>query len=173
MNKYTYNIAFILLSTMSLSIFAQSQLSVYKWVDEEKNIHYTDRPAPGKIKEQDIEQKIRKAAGLPAKQKAEEITRQYEAEKEVEQPQIAPVPPKNTEKSTKEQIEKQKESAEAYAKKLASYCKQQTQNLETLQKDTPIAWEEQGQTILLSPEQRTTKVNTIQAIIKDKCATKK
>lgn len=172
MNKYTSSVAFVLLSTFSLSAFSQPDSSVYKWVDAEKKVHYTDRPAPGKIAEQNIEEKIRKAAGLSIK-KTDDKTRRYDSETKEKAPNpdnTNDTTPKNTEKSTAEHVEEQQQSSEAYAKKLAIYCKQQTTNLNALQQDSPIAWEEKGKTALLSIDQRKEKIQQIQIIIKDKCA---
>lgn len=193
MNKYSYSITILLFSLFSLPTFSLADSNagtgVYKWVDSNKKVHYTDRPAPGKIVEQDIEAKIRKAAGLTAKTPANEKNNQYDTDK-VAATQTdtnnnnneettkkdndnkidkKPADQKASPLNKEEQAKKQKESAEAYAKKLATYCEQKKQNLNILLKDSPVAWEEQGQTILLSAEQRKEKVQSIKTILKEKC----
>jgi len=183
MNKYTYSTAFVLLSVLSQNTFAKTDTGVYKWIDADKKVHYTDRPAPGKIVEKDIEGKIRKAAGLAAKKTAE-TNRRYDVETKPSEhnrtdknkpTKTNTIPePTATAKPTKKeqnQTQKQKQTSEAYTKKLAAYCDQQTNNLFSLQQDTPIAWEEGGKTALLSVEQRKEKVKEIQTVINNKCAT--
>lgn len=183
MNKYSYSIPLLLLSLLSPPIFSQTDngTGVYKWIDSNKKVHYTDRPAPGKIVEQNIENKIRKAAGLSVKEPANEKNNQYDTEKVIAQTDA----PKNQATNNKdndnqadaksppvskeEQAKKQKESAEDYAKKLATYCEQKKHNLNILLKDSPVAWEEQGQTVLLSAEQRKEKTQSIKTILKEKC----
>ncbi|HHL19347.1 MAG TPA: DUF4124 domain-containing protein [Thiothrix sp.] len=177
MNKYIYSAAFVLLNTFSHTTFAKTDTGVYKWVDANKKVHYTDRPAPGKIIEKDIEEKIRKAAGLAAKKTAEKEHRyipktgspERDRTKKNKQPPTNTTSDPTTELTKTEQTQKQ--TSEVYTKKLAAYCDQQTNNLTALQQDTPIAWEEGGKTALLSAEQRKEKIKEIQIVIKNKCAT--
>lgn len=187
MNKYSYSVACVLLSIFSLPTFAQTDASVYKWVDSEKKTHYTDRPAPGKITEQNIEEKIRKAAGLAAKKKAKstEKNSQYDTGTEEKPSPTDSASNHNTEKKDEqkatqkntepasteaEQAKKQQESAKDYAKKLVTYCEQKKKNLSVLLQDSPVAWEKQGKTILLSADQRKEKVETIKTALKEKCS---
>ncbi len=56
--KAIFTILVILFATLSLSLPAHAQ--VYRWVDEEGNVHFTDQPPPGKNAEH-VEVKVTKS----------------------------------------------------------------------------------------------------------------
>lgn len=170
MNKYTNNLSIILLITLSQSALAQIDSTVYKWVDEKKQVNYTDRPAPGRAETTNIEDQIRKAAGLPSKKVKTGYS--YNPRKtNTTSPSITA--DKKTKSNQKDTATDQASIAEDYAKKLNMYCKQQSGNLTVLLGDTPIAWEEEGKTILLSADQRKEKISSLKSSIADKCPSKK
>ena len=169
MNKYTNNLSIILLVSLSQSAFAQVDSTVYKWIDAKKQINYTDRPAPGRTKTENIENKIRNAAGLPTKK----IRTGYSYTPSKTKASSSDKSIQKTSKSTHTGTEISHQTiADDYAKKLKNYCKQQSSNLTTLLGDTPIAWEEDGKTILLSADQRKEKIKTLKSSLAKKCSTK-
>ena len=171
MNKYTNNLSIILLITLSQSTFAQMDSTVYKWIDDRQQVNYTDRPAPGRTEAENIENEIRKAAGLPTKK----IKTGYSyTPRKTNSNSPSSIAVNKTQKSDNTDTKVSQQSIDKdYAKKLKTYCKQQSGNLTVLLGDTPIAWEEGGKTILLSADQRQEKISNLKSSLADKCSSKK
>lgn len=165
-NRITKNTIIMLALVSSTSVSAK----IYKWVDDQGQMHYTQRPAPAGKDATDIERKIRIAADLPTSspgKTAKSKTGKY-GSKPI--PKVKQQDPKKEEVAAKTSEDKQAESsAEEYKKKLNEYCEKQTANLEALNSDTPIAWQDEGKTKLLSNSERKGKIESIQTSIEENC----
>ncbi|CAA6817497.1 MAG: Unknown protein [uncultured Thiotrichaceae bacterium] len=168
-NKIT-KISIALLVLTSSSVVSAK---IYKWVDDQGQMHYTQRPAPIGKDATNIERKIRIAADLPTSSSVKTTkpkAGKYGSEAKPRQQTKA----KKEAVVTKPPEDKQaKNSAEEYEKKLAEYCEKQTANLEALNSDTPIAWQNEGKTKLLSNTERKEKINAINTSINENCKAKK
>lgn len=149
-----------LIATTALLVFVTGTTTakIYKWVDDEGKLHYTERPAPAGKKTEDIEDRIRFAASLPSKPGSSSYMPADSNEKAKE------------ELSMEDEQVKNKKANQEYLKKLREYCETQQRNLATLKTDSPIAWEEDGQTELLSDQQRAEKIREIKESINKNCS---
>ena len=134
------------LSIAVLFITMVSQAEIYKWTDAKGVTHYSaQKPIQQKIKSENIEDKIRFAAG-----KYQASSRQ------------APKTTANSKKKTK---------LTGPNKKLITYCKTQRKNLAQLKKNYRNLWKDKdGKTSRLDQKQRQEKVNQIQKSITAECA---
>ncbi|MEE9350890.1 MAG: DUF4124 domain-containing protein [Thiotrichaceae bacterium] len=151
----------LLLFTIATSASAQ----IYKWVDESGQQHYTERPAPAGKNAEAIEDKIRFAAALRSKNKTRSSYIPSKTKDEAENDA--------GESKRKEIASKQKEAQDNYKEQLNSYCTSQKDNLKLLRTGSPIAWEENGKTDLLTVAQRTTKIDEISKSVSKNCSDKK
>jgi len=141
---------------VSLAFFVNigTNAEIYKWTDAKGIVHYTaNKPTQKKIKAEDIEVQIRSAAG---KYKATNTTSHS---------------PQNT--STRNSDEQQREDVKLKGPdpKLVSYCKQQRNNLSSLQKNYRNVWQgADGKKKKLNQEERQLKVNELQDRISEDCA---
>jgi hypothetical protein len=148
-------------TTLAISIFmllaatvnTNSQAEIYKWTDVNGVTHYSSqKPVKKKIKSENIEDKIRFAAGkykAPSKQSAQ-----------------------NSAKPTaKVKGDKSKEKIAGPSAKLVSFCKTQRTNLAQLKKNYRNVWQDKdGKKSRLNQKQRKNKVNLLQKSITDECA---
>ncbi len=137
----------VLLTTMN------TQAEIYKWTDAKGVTHYSaQKPTQQKIKSENIEDKIRSAAGKY----------QASSQKASKSPKNATAKSKNT--TAKTQLA-------GPSAKLVSYCKSQRKNLAQLKKNYRNIWKgKDGKTSRLDQKQRQEKVNTIQKSITAECA---
>lgn len=164
----------ISLALLVISASTTVSAKIYKWIDDEGQMHYTQRPAPAGKDATDIEQEIRHAADLPtsssskaAKAKVGKYGTKPAAETKNKDPEKKEVAEKRSED------DKQAENSVAeYEKKLKEYCEKQTANLDALNSDTPIAWQDEGKTKLLSNSERKDKIESIQTSIEENCKAK-
>ena len=157
--KYTT----LTLSTLFLmtTIVTTTSAQIYKWVDENGQLHYTERPAPAGKKAEAIEDKIRFAAALRSKNKNKSsyIPADEESDEEVQE-----------DLKRDEIVAKQKEAQDNYREQLNDYCDSQKANLKLLKGNTPIAWEENGKTELLTSKQKETKIKEISSSVSKNCS---
>lgn len=150
---------------------------IYKWTDEKGVVHYTQRPAPVGKEATDIERKIRIAADLPTASLKKNTPLQQGKYGKLATVDAKPKPKsdakeEDTTAKTSED-EHAENSNEEYEKKLREYCKKQTANLQALNSDTPIAWQDEGKTQLLSNDERKGKIDAIEKSLQDNCSPKK
>lgn len=155
------NIALIGTTALLVIIASSATAQIYKWVDENGRLHYTERPAPAGKKAESIEDKIRFAAALPTRNKTGSS---YLPEK------TSAGSPDPEDHKIKENLEKNEKINNEYQQQLSKYCDTQRGNLNTLQSDSPIAWEEDGKTDLLTNKQRQEKIKEIQQSISKNCS---
>ena len=141
------------ISTGVFLVTINSQAEIYKWTDAKGVTHYSaQKPTQQKIKSENIEDKIRSAAG------------KYQASSG----QTSQAPAKNTAKSNDS---KSKTKLAGPSAKLVSYCKSQRKNLAQLKKNYRNVWKDKdGKTSRLDQKQRQEKVNQIQKSITAECA---
>ncbi len=145
----------LLLLAMASNLSAQ----IYKWVDSEGQLHYTQRPAPAGKEAEAIEDKIRFAAALKSKNKKHSS---YLSSDKDDEDKLA---------SKREEIaSKQKKVSDNYKKQLITYCSSQRKNLKQLKTSSPIAWEENGKTELLTSKQKKDKIKEISKSVTDNCS---
>ncbi len=155
------------LSLMTLATATSAQ--IYKWVDENGQLHYTERPAPAGKKAEAIEDKIRFAAALRSKSKNKHSSyipsnSQQDVEKDDDM---------SDEIKREEIASKQKEAQDNYREQLDSYCTSQQKNLKLLKSSSPVAWEENGKTELLTNKQKENKVTEISKSVTKNCSNRK
>jgi len=148
-------------AALLLVITSTASAQIYKWVDSNGQLHYTERPAPAGKKAETIEDKIRIAASLKRKNKTRSSYIPDTSNEESET--------KKTPSNREEIANKQKEANDNYRKELDSYCSSQRSNLSLLKTSSPIAWEENGKTELLSGKQKQDKIKTISASVNKNC----
>jgi hypothetical protein len=139
--------AVVLFTTMS------SQAEIYKWTDTKGITHYSaHKPVQKKVKSENIEDKIRSAAG------------KYSASsKHISQTSS---PEKNKKNTNNKKLELEGPNA-----KLAAFCKNQRKNLSLLTKNYRNSWKEKnGKTTRLNQKQRQEKVVQIQKSIRAECS---
>ena len=158
-------------AVLLMALASTSPAKIFKWVDASGQLHYTERPAPAGKKAEDIEDEIRIAAILKRKGKRDNRFSYLQDNKK-----------KMSEKSEeKEQnvglrdeiANKQKVAEDNYREQLNSYCNSQRANLKQLQSGNPITWEENGETKLLTSDQKKTKISSITKSVKKNCSNKK
>ncbi|MEE9302453.1 MAG: DUF4124 domain-containing protein [Thiotrichaceae bacterium] len=160
----TMTLASVALLLMTLATATSAQ--IYKWVDENGQLHYTERPAPDGQKTEAIEDKIRYAAALRSKKKTQSpyIPSGYQREAEESD---------EVEIKREDVVSKQKEAQDDYRKQLDAYCTSQQNNLTLLRTSSPIAWEEDGNTELLTKQQKTDKITEISKNVEKNCSKQK
>lgn len=159
--------------TLALIIFSSPMIghsTIYKWTDENGKVHYTQRPAPDGKNAKDIEKEIRFAADLPTSGTTYKPDKPKKSKYKNPEAKESKPSPKDDNTPAKQENDK---AYEEYQKKLADYCKKQNDNLTALKSDSPIAWEDNGQTKLLSDEDRSQKVSDIQTSLKENCTPEK
>lgn len=143
---------------------------IFKWVDANGQLHYTERPAPPGSKAENIEDKIRIAAILKRKGKREERFSYLQKNK---QDMLDNSEHEKEDIPLRDKIaNKQKADEDNYREQLNSYCKSQRANLKQLQSGNPIAWEENGETKLLTGDQKKTKISAISTSVTKNCTAK-
>ncbi len=157
----TYIIASI--ATALISLATASTAQIYKWVDEDGQIHYTERPAPAGKHSEVIEDKIRLAADLTRKHTSRSSYLPPSREKK-------DAAEESPETRQREIASEQKEAQDNYREQLEAYCDSQQKNLKLLKSNSPIAWEENGKTELLSSEQKKKKLQEISISVEKNCA---
>ena len=126
--------------------------------------------APAGSKAENIEDKIRIAAILKRKGKRDDRFSYLQKNKQ---------DMSNNSEQEKEDVplrdeiaNKQKVAEDNYREQLDSYCTSQRANLKQLQSGNPIAWEENGETKLLTGEQKKTKISAISTSVTKNCTAK-
>lgn len=144
MNKTTVVSLSALFLVFSASL---ATAKIYKWTDANGSVHYSATPPKQKkIKAQNIEDKIRYAAGKP----------QY--------------PTESSENKSEDKAEQKDEKLAGPSKKLVSYCKQQRTNLRQLKDNFNTKWvDPSGKETLLTQKQRKDKVKEIKKSIVSGC----
>lgn len=166
------NITLISTAVLLMTFTSISTAQIYKWVDKNGRLHYTQRPAPTGNKAEDIEDKIRLAAILKKKEKdVKKHSPYFHQEKEIKKE--AKALDSNKTQLRDEIASKQKTAEDNYREQLEGYCNSQQINLEKLQSSNPIAWEEDGKTILLTVEQKRAKAKVILKSVGKNCSSKK
>jgi hypothetical protein len=136
------------LSTLALFLTLNAQAEIYKWTDANGNIHYSAHPpAKQKVKSQDIEDRIRSAAG------------KYRA----------------STKSSSEKDSEDKSGEEVKLsgpdQKLIKSCKGLRKSEGQLQKNYRNIWiDNDGKKTLLDQKQRKEKIQLIKKQIKEFCS---
>lgn len=139
------------LSTLALFISMSTQAKIFKWTDANGTIHYSAQPpAKQKLKSQNIEDRIRSAAGkyrAPAKAEGSE-------------------PDKGTEKKSSDNVK-----LSGPDKKLIESCKGLRKSEGLLEKNYRNVWvDHDGKKTLLDQKQRKEKIELIKKQIKEFCA---
>ena len=151
LKKYTLSIIFVGVNLLLISSVAQAE--IYKWKDAKGVTHYTSqKPMQQKVKAENIEDKIRSAAG-----------------------KYRPSPKKSTQKPSST-VKKSNDSdsntqLSGPSAKLISYCKGQRENLVQLKQNYRNTWKDKdGKISRLDQKQRQLKVDKIQKSITKDCA---
>lgn len=141
----------VVISTGILLATMNSQAEIYKWTDAKGVTHYSARkPIEQKIKSENIEYKIRVAAGKhqASSQKTSQVASTTNLNNDESNTQLA-----------------------GPSKKLISYCKNQRKNLAQLKKNYRNLWKDKdGKESRLNQKQRQLKVDQIQKSITTECA---
>lgn len=167
MKNLTLTSTAVLLMTFATS----SPAKIFKWVDASGQLHYTERPAPAGKKAEDIEEKIRNAAILERKDKRDDRLSHLRGKKKKMTDNFDE---KEENVGLRDEIaNKQKVAEDNYREQLDSYCNSQRANLKQLQSGNPIAWEEDGETKLLTGQQKQTKISSIAESVTKNCSDKK
>ncbi len=152
LTKINFSATIICIGIFFITI--NSQAEIYKWTDTKGVIHYSSqRPIQQKIKSEDIEDKIKSAAG----------------KSRLVSPKSSYSNPKNT--TIKINSEKKEIKLKGPSEKLIAFCKNQRKNLNLLKQNYRNKWQEKdGKTSWLNQEQRKEKVNNIKESITKECA---
>ncbi|HIQ15779.1 MAG TPA: DUF4124 domain-containing protein [Leucothrix sp.] len=133
----------VLIGFTSFSLASTSFAEIYKWTDKKGQVHYTQNPGPGNKADQLVDMK------------SQQMTRKSDSANNAELAQ---------------EKERQKEkAAKNYKEKLNKFCAQQRKNLKILGSAKPIAWEEDGETQLLSKQERHEKIDDIKDSLEENC----
>ncbi len=146
-------ISTIAVGSLALLVNIGATAEIYKWTDAKGIVHYSaNKPTHKKITSENIEVKIRSAAG------------KYKSTKTAS-------PSRKTSNSEAENGEQQDSKLAGPDAKLVSYCKQQRSNLSSLQKNYRNVWQgEDGKKKKLNQEERKLKVNVLQKQIAEDCS---
>jgi len=145
------------IGSLALLVNLGANAEIYKWTDAKGVVHYTaNKPTQKKIKTENIEVKIRNAAGKYKKSTNETATKSSEKSK-------------NSDDDGDGNKEKTKMAGPDAA--LISYCKTQRSNLSGLQKNFRNVWQDtDGKKKVLNQEQRRLKIDLLQKQIAKDCA---
>lgn len=151
--KMATTIAISIFMLLAATVNTNSQAEIYKWTDVNGVTHYSSqKPVKKKIKSENIEDKIRFAAGkykAPSRQSTQNSAK--------------PV--------VKAKGAKSKEEIAGPSAKLVSFCKTQRTNLAQLKKNYRNVWQDKdGKKSRLNQKQRKNKVKLLQKSITDECA---
>ena len=135
----------VLIGFTSFSLVSTSFAEIYKWTDQKGQVHYTQHPGPGNKADQLVDMKN------------QQMTRKSNAADSAELAQ------------EKERQEEKAALAKSYKEKLNKFCAQQRKNLKILGSAKPIAWEEDGETQLLSKQERHEKIDDIKDSLEENC----
>ncbi|MEE9310161.1 MAG: DUF4124 domain-containing protein [Cocleimonas sp.] len=140
------------ITLMMLLVSTSSHAEIYKWTDAKGVTHYSSqKPTQRKIKSENIEDKIRSAAG------------KYQASSNVE-----------TKKNKGDDLAKENGNNKDLAgpdAKLVSFCNSHRKNLAALRKNFRNTWKDKdGKQTRLSQKERQDKVLEIQNQISKECA---
>ena len=145
-----------------IMLTASSTAKIYKWVDSDGHLNYTERPAPPGIKAEIIEDKLRFGIDLAHKKSSRSSYLETLDKDEAKE--------QKPEDKQQKIADEQKKVQDSYREKLKKYCETQRNNLKLLKTSSPIAWEENGKTELLSSEQKKEKLKEIASSIEKNCS---
>ncbi|MCF6190592.1 MAG: DUF4124 domain-containing protein [Cocleimonas sp.] len=139
------------IGSLALLVNLGANAEIYKWTDAKGVVHYTaNKPTQKKVKTENIEVKIRNAAGKYNKSTNKTTT-------------------KSSRSSSDDDKEKTKMAGPDAA--LISYCKTQRSNLSGLQENFRNIWQgADGKKKRLNQEQRKLKIDLLQKQIAEDCA---
>ncbi len=142
------------ISSLAFLVNLGANAEIYKWTDAKGVVHYTaNKPMQKKIKTENIEVKIRNAAGKYKKSANKTITKSST----------------NTRSSNNGDEKKTKMAGPDAA--LISYCKSQRSNLSGLQKNFRNIWQgADGKKKRLNQEERKLKIDLLQKQISKDCS---
>ncbi len=138
-------------STLALLVSTSANAKIYKWTDTNGVTHYSaNKPVQKKIKSENIEDKIRFAAGKHKATTKTASTAQTKA---------------------KPTDSKEKSKLSGPNAELQSYCNNQRSNLEQLKKNFRNVWKDMdGKKTKLDQKQRQDKVDYLQRRITEDCS---
>lgn len=141
------------IGSLALLVNLGANAEIYKWTDAKGIVHYTaNKPTQRKIKTENIEVKIRNAAGRYKKSAKDQESKS----------------PTNSRSSNDGEKKKTKMAGPDAA--LISYCKSQRSNLSSLQKNFRNTWQDaDGKKKRLNQEERKLKIDLIQKQISKDC----
>ncbi|MCW8876810.1 MAG: DUF4124 domain-containing protein [Kangiellaceae bacterium] len=153
------SLLFSLLSTFAIEGAAESK--IYKWVDENGKVHYSDKPIENNAKELKVNSKISKDRQLKA---------QADARKLINQQYKRIFTQLETEREEKQNAQGQA----ARQKKLIETCRQARKQLEQLQMPVRIYKPgKNGEVVFLSDEERKSEQNKLVQGINKHCSDQK
>lgn len=143
------------IGSLALLVNLGANAEIYKWTDAKGVVHYTaNKPVQKKIKTENIENKIRNAAGKhknPASKTATKLST-------------------DSNRSNDDGDEKKTKMAGPDAA-LISYCKSQRSNLSALQENFRNTWQDaDGKKKKLNQKERKTKIELLQKQLAEDCA---
>ena len=144
----------IFITQMSIISYAKEQPKVYKWVDENGKVHYSDKPVNDKAETVNIDTK---QPDPQSQQKAQQRV--------IEQKQQAftHIEGEAGKKRTKLKQEQQE-------KKLEKECSKAREGLATLQQQVRIySYDDNGKPVFMSDEERAVEIQRLQQGIKENC----
>lgn len=153
----------LLLSMVIVTFSAWADSEIYKWVDEEGNVHYSDCAPPPSCDAETIQ--------APQEPNAADVRRaQARLNKMLEEQHVS--------KSEREQEKLEKERQRVLAMTVAvakkRVCIRARQNLHVLQVQKPVFYlDEEGEYVYLDEKTRQAEIQRMQQLITENCELKK
>ncbi|WP_196140519.1 DUF4124 domain-containing protein [Aliikangiella sp. G2MR2-5] len=148
-------LAFCLLA--SLIFVGSAHSKVYKWVDKDGKVHYSDKPQGKNATELDIKKDINKNSQREAQNRNQELIDWQKKRLQVQM---------ETEKEQKAKAEKEAREKKAHETK----CRLANSQLGTLKAQIRILTaNEKGEQYFMSDEERKKEINMLETFIKQNC----
>jgi hypothetical protein len=144
-------------------VFANSDSEIYKWVDEEGNVHYSDCPPPPSCDAETV--------AAPESPDPGDVRRAQERLDEMlEEQQVS----KGEREKERLEKERQKILAMKFAVAKKQVCIRARQNLHVLQVQKPVFYlDEEGEYIYLDEETRQAEIQRMKQLIAENCESAK
>lgn len=150
---YRFSPLFFVLLVSSTVCF-EASAEIYRWVDENGKIQFSDRPAKGKIsKTVDVDTSKNSYGGGAVLNRQRDLLNRYEDQDKQSQ--------KNRQQA---QIDKDKKE------KLSTVCLQAKDKLSNFERGLIYTLDDQGQRVYYSEEQRTQRIESFRKTIKKNCS---
>ncbi len=139
---------FIPVVLLATCLTSQAFAQMYKWLDKNGEVHYTQTPPPADAKQgKDIENDIRLSTG-----------------------KLGNTPPAaKTNEPTKDNMAKAREDGKKSEAEHRDYCKQQAGTIKQLTANAVVKWKDDKGERILTAEEKTNKIQELEKNIKTLC----